>query len=285
MASGYSIFNPQPHPLAVVVVVLGLAGTEESPYFVDLVHGLDKRCIIIGVRGYETGIDTPHDTKLFLKNDMSRVERVAIWVKSMYPSTPLIGVGVSLGASLLLRYHVLSVQSVFNRIVLVSMSVWYEHGVSTMSNTWKGWLVSKLLVWWQFERLFWTKNYLTTVKRPTMCQWLRLLFATNLLVQDKILCDELYGMPLNDYLKSTDLRWATKSERCRNVHFLLSENDCMLSPAHQSLTRDVLLESTFSAANIVKIGDHGEFTKEEKERKRNDYLVEYCSKVIAFARV
>lgn len=79
------------------MVALGLAGTERSQYFKDLVDGLENSYLIIGVRGKETS-SHPGDNKFFLKNDCSRLTFIMEWVHSVYKDIPKIGIGISLGA-------------------------------------------------------------------------------------------------------------------------------------------------------------------------------------------
>ena len=141
-----------------------------------------------------------------------------------------------------------------------------------MSSTFYGRLASKVLTWWQFERLYFGKNYLTTTKRPTFFQWLRLLFASNLLEQDRVLC-ELYDMNYKEYMKALDMRWTTKT--VRQVNYLLSAKDILCSQAHLDILRAALEGSIFNY-KIVHFGGHGEFTL----KTRNDFLIQYCEMVI-----
>lgn len=273
--SQLTVYNLQDEPVSIVVIAMGLAGTEHSAYFEDLVTHLDKRSLIIGVRGLETSSHTSHD-KIFLKNDCSRISRVMRWVYAMYPNKSKIGIGMSLGGALILRHQSLKNRFAFDTVVMASTSLWYEHAVNTMPETCTGRLVSRLLTWWQFERLFFGKNYLTTVKHPTFRQWLALLGASTLLEQDKVLCD-LYDMDYTEYIHDLDMRWMTK--KVNDVHYLISKKDPLFSDSHLKVTMDALEGSLFTY-EIVEFGGHGDFTI----KTRNDYLIHYCQKVIDQAR-
>jgi len=268
--SQVSFYNLQKDPESVVIVALGLAGTEQSPYFADLVAHLDKGSLIVGVRGLETSSHAS-SSKFFLKNDCSRITRVMSWVYAMYPDTPKIGIGISLGGALILR-HQSKKELLFDEIVMLSTSLWYEHAVHTMPESLMGRLANKVLTWWQFERLYFGDNYLTTVRRPTTRQWLRLLMANNLLQQDKVLC-ALYDMDYREYLDDLDMRWMTK--QVHNVNYLISSKDPMFSKAHLHVTLNALEGSLFNY-EVVSFGGHGNFTL----KSRNDYMITYCQEVI-----
>lgn len=268
--SQLTFYNLQPDPASIVVIAIGLAGTEESPYFVDLISHLDRRSLIIGVRGSETCAHT-FNRKIFLKNDSSRISATMRWVYAAYPTKPKIGIGMSLGGALVLRHQSLKLFP-FDEIIMISTSLWYEHAIRTMPDSFKGILANRILSWWQFERLYFGKNYLTTTRRPTIQQWIRLLLSSNMLQQDKILC-ELYDMDYESYINDLDMRWMTKE--VRSVNYLLSKRDPMFSGAHLKVTLDALEGSLFNYS-VVQFGSHGEFTK----NTRNDYLVEYCQTII-----
>jgi predicted alpha/beta-fold hydrolase len=269
--SQITIYNLQKEPASVVVIAIGLVGTEQSPYFADLVTNLQQSSLILGVRGLETSSHTS-DHKFFLKNDCSRITRVMAWVYAMYPETPKIGIGISLGGALILRHQSLN-EFPFDEIVMASTSLWYDHAVRTMPESFMGRLANKVLTWWQFERLYFGDNYLTTVRRPTTRQWLRLLLANNLLQQDKVLC-ELYGIDYTEYITDLDMRRMTKE--VRNVNYLISTKDPMFSKSHLKVTLDALAGSLFKY-DVVDFGGHGDFTLGTS----NDYLVNYCEKVIS----
>lgn len=273
--SQLTFYNLQNDPVSIVIIAIGLAGTENSPYFVDLVNNLDKKFMIIGVRGFETSSHST-DYKLFLKNDCSRIFRVMGWVYTMYPNKPKIGIGISIGGALILRHQSLN-KYPFDKVIMASTSLWYEHAVKTMPETFTGFLANKVLTWWQFECLYFGSNYLTTIKHPTILQWIRLLLANNLLQQDRVLC-ELYGINYKEYINDLDMRWMT--HKVKNVNYLISTKDPMFSKSHLKITIDALKGSMFNY-KIVKFGGHGDFTI----NKRNDYLVNYCNNVIKRARL
>jgi hypothetical protein len=269
--SAVSFYNLQPRPSCIVVIVLGLAGTENSVYLRDLVDGIDKSVIIISVRGFETS-HRAHDEKIFMKNNPVRIQRVMEWIRSVYsPGLAVYGIGISLGGALLLQHQACS-PAKFDRIAMISATFWYEHAVQTMA-----WLPNRVLAWWQFVRLWYGNHVLTCGPehaRPSLWQWMRLLFACSLLTQDRILC-ELYGADYREYLNSLDMRQMIQTTP--RVYYLLSTRDMLCSPEHLRMIRDTLARGT-CIATIVDFGGHGEFTL---NGKRNDYLVEYCRRFIA----
>lgn len=160
----------------------------------------------------------------------------------------------------------------FDSVVIVSTSLWYEHAIKTMPSTYTGALVNKLLAWWQFEKLYFRENYLNVVSKPSFSEWLSLFLATDLLQQDKILC-KYYGIPYKEYVSTLDIRSYCKT--LDNVHYLISKNDPMFSQLHLQETMNTLKGSKFSY-KIVNFGGHGDFTL----KTSNDYLINYCEKVI-----
>lgn len=275
-----SLFNLQSAPRAVVLIALGLGGTEDSAYFQDLVNGLPASCLIVGVRGYETSLNTRNE-KFFVKNDSSRITQVMEWLCATYPSAAKIGIGVSLGGALILRHqaseHPELIRLRFDEVITVSTSLWYEHAVKSMNETPWGYMAHNQLMLWQFERLFFGgPNYLTVTCKLAYSQWARMLFSRSMLDQDRMLC-EFYNMDYESYILDLDIRLQAK--RVRNLHYLISSLDPMFSPSHLAATKEFLGSASNISHKIVDFGGHGWFTS-ARRAERNDYLLEYCSSII-----
>lgn len=134
----FRIYRMQASPSAIVIMALGLCGSEDSTYAVDLIEQLPKTILIITVRGLET-CEGGANHKFFVKNDFTRILLACQLARQICPVSPIIGLGISLGGALLIQAHA-SHRSLFRGIIVVSTSLWYEDAVSTMSATWKGWI-------------------------------------------------------------------------------------------------------------------------------------------------
>ena len=75
LKTGVSFFRLQVDPEVVVMLALGLAGTEESPYCIDILAKLPPTWTIVTIRGYECCHGGEND-KFFMKNDTTRVKSV-----------------------------------------------------------------------------------------------------------------------------------------------------------------------------------------------------------------
>ena len=102
LLTGVTFFRLQPNPVVVVILAMGLAGTEESPYCVDMLNKLPNTWTIVTVRGYECCHGGGTD-KFFVKNDTTRIRSVYSTLKKVFPSKPIVGLGMSLGGALLLQ--------------------------------------------------------------------------------------------------------------------------------------------------------------------------------------
>jgi hypothetical protein len=246
----------------IVILVVGLCGTENSPYCKDLISFLPPTITIITVQGPETTLNNP-EQKLFLKNDISRLLVAVMLAKKICLKCPIIGIGMSIGGALLMQCP----KSLFHGIIVISSSIWYEHALTTMPTSFKGWVANRLLVWWQFWALFWVPNFLH--KKTTLWEWLCLFFSRSMLDQDKILCNK-YKIDYEKYIKSLDLRISLFNSP--QVHFLLSNNDPMFSKDHFKETKEVL-KNTLIKVHFTDVGSHGEFTI----TRRNDFLIGYVN--------
>jgi hypothetical protein len=251
----------QTSPSIIVILVLGLCGTEDSPYCKDLISFLPPTITIITVTGPETSLNNP-DQKLFMKNDLTRIVLAISLAKKICLKCPIIGIGMSIGGALLIQ-----AKSLFHGIIVISTSIWYEHALTTMPTSLKGWVANRLLVWWQFWALFWVPNFLHN--KTTLWEWLCLFFSRSMLDQDKIICKK-YGIDYKTYIQSLDLR--NVLFHFPNVHFLFSNNDPMFSEDHLKETKEVL-KNTLIKGHFTDVGSHGEFTV----TKRNDFLIGYVN--------
>jgi predicted alpha/beta-fold hydrolase len=261
------IYNIQKDPLMIIVLVVGLAGTEDSLYVKDIINEVDKNIMIFCIRGYETLENKFH--KLFIKNDSDQIGIIMSWLRKIYVNKIIIGVGVSLGGSLVLRHQSKGIDT-FDRACMISTSLWYEHAIQTMHDTIKGTITNKLIALWQFRCLFWNTHYLSD--KLSWKDYIDLFVCGDLLEQDKILC-KYYQMNYREYIDSLDMRHLTKKIPC--VDYLISINDPMFSKEHIEETKKVLKNSLFYY-EISDIGSHTEFTRV----KRNDYLIEFVNKTI-----
>jgi len=266
VVTGISIFKFQSKPKCIVILALGLCGTEESPYCQDLLQGLPKEWMVVTVRGLETALGGIPE-KLFVKNNTDKIKNVYSVISNIFQEVPIYGVGVSMGGALLLQScHKKEID--LKGLVMISTSLHYNHALTTMDKTWNGYIVKKIIAFWQFKRLWYHNNYLHHSGKMTTYIWLKLLFAFCMIKQDKILLG-LYNINSKTYIDSLDLRKHLNSTK--NIYYLLSINDQMFSPEHHNFTKDTLFNYPNVKSQLTDFGTHAEFSKEI----RNDYLVKY----------
>lgn len=250
----------------IIVLAVGLCGTEKSPYAEDIINTFSKDHCVITIRSLETSTNST-DTKFFVKNDISHILNL---FQIIPKNKEIIGVGVSMGGALLLQcIFKCSDNITIRKLFMISTSLYYEHAILTMNQTLYGLIASKMIISWQLLELWKNPNFLHKCDKMNYKNWFKLLFANNMLEQDKILC-ELYDLNYDQYIKSLDLRNIIKEvSKNTNIYYLVSNNDPMFSKEHLELMKQATENCKNIISNFTDIGNHGEFTI----FKRNDYMI------------
>ena len=98
----------------LIIVAVGLCGTENSVYAEDIIKSFQNEYNIIIVRGVE--MSNFHETsKFFVKNDTSHLQKICNLFIPLYKES--IGIGISLGGALMLQV-VNNLDKKFNKLFI-----------------------------------------------------------------------------------------------------------------------------------------------------------------------